>query len=1715
MDLRTAQNYSWSFDGSSLNTMNRDVFSRDLQRDLGDPYTRSRYHHLFINGVYWGLYQSQERSEAAYAESYFGGEKDNYDVVKAEAGPYTLNATDGNLEAWQQFWEGANAVAAATNETTRFALYQKLKGLNPDGTRNPNYAVQLDSRNLIDYMLTIIYGGNLDAPISNFLGNTAINNWYGIRDRTGDEGWRFLAHDNEHTLLNVNEDRTGPFPAGNQFQYSNPQWIFQQLWTSEDFRLEVADRVQETFFGDGELTPNANRDRFLERKSEIDLAIIAESARWGDSKQSTPFTKVDWQNTINSIVNSYIPSRTNVVLNQLKLDGLYPNVTPPVQVPDGGSVPNGHEVEFATIDGVVYYTIDGSDPRAPGGGLSPTAIPYNTITSYVSADTTNARWRVPNGTEGTWQLPGYNDASWAQGPMPLGFDTGQVTSSPGFTVRTVDTSAGDISSINVATSLLNGNTGGFTVASDTSSVFSYVNFGDSGNLSSPPDIAVPGTSDREQYAMRAVANIVIPAGTWTLAVGSDDGFRVTIPNVTFTSRFGNEGTQPSNGFAYSSPRAHSQSGGTFTVASQTTTTIQLDFYERGGGDSLELSLASGTQGGFNGNFQILQNGTQNWSVTTTGIPFDFDPLIETDIEASMANQRSGAYLRLPFNASDVADVQTLNLLMKYDDGFVAYLNGVEVARRNAPAGTPTHTTAASLARADQQAIVFETINISSFKQHLVDGANVLAIHGLNIAANDSDFFVEAKLDAYSVGQGELLDQSAIVNARALKNGEWSALSSAEFFLNTPADASNLAVTELNYNPYEPTAEEIAAGFTDENDFEFIELRNIGGERIDLAGAYFETAMTFNFSGSSVLSLDPNQFVLVVKNLAAFELRYGTGLPVAGVYDGALSNSGEAIMLRSRSGEVIDSFTYSDKGAWPGRADGNASSLEVISATGDYADPNNWRPSTEYGGSPGVAGLGPFADIVVNEVLTHTDLPQKDAVELFNTTGAPINIGGWYLSDSNDNYQKFRIPNGTIIPAGEYVVFDEDDFNPTPETPGPNDFSFSAAEGDDVWLLSANATGKLQRFADRAEFGAAANGVSFGRWPNGTGDLFPMTAVTLDGPNSGPLFGPVIISEVMYDASAAVGDDDLEFIELFNTTTSAIDLSNWRISGGADLVFPAGRTIGAQQTLVVVRFDPADTAKAGAFRTHYGIGAGVTLVGPYGPGVLDNGGEAIRLEQPDEPPVTQPELIPYLLVDQVKYDDDAPWPGTPDGQGDSLTRLATTAFGDFATSWDGANPTPGSTNFVSNYPPTITAIDDQTINEDGATGGLSFTIGDVETPLGSLTVTGTSSNTTLVPNANIVITGSGANRSVVVTPTANRFGTATISIKVGDGDAETVETFLLTVNSVNDLPTITAIDNIAIPEDGATGTIAFTVGDVETAVGSLTVTGSSSNTSLVPNENIVFGGSGANRTVQVTPAANQNGSATITITVSDGTGNVVETFVLAVDAVNDLPTITAIDDVTIDQDTSTAAIPFTVGDQESAAGSLTVTGASSNLALVKLSGIVFGGSGANRTVTITPEAGVTGTATITVTVSDGAANVQETFVLTVEAVPTLLGDTNGDGRVDLTDLNNVRNFFGAVGVGVVGDTNGDNAVDLTDLNNVRNNFGATSGGAPAPLTSQSLQVTVAPDGSSMRLGATPIFVAKRVAPLVPQANRDAADLLFGSLGEESLLNAARKSRAKVR
>ena len=504
----------------------------------------------------------------------------------------------------------------------------------------------------------------------------------------------------------------------------------------------------------------------------------------------------------------------------------------------------------------------------------------------------------------------------------------------------------------------------------------------------------------------------------------------------------------------------------------------------------------------------------------------------------------------------------------------------------------------------------------------------------------------------------------------------------------------LRITEINYNPAEPSASELVAiPDLNNDDLEFVEVQNIGTTSINLAGVKLQDddGLSFDFP---VIQLAAGERGVVVRDPTAFQLRYGdAGINLLGQYSGGgLSNGGDRLMLLDGIGTAILDFRYDDTDPWLVRADGHGASLELIdpanTPTDQYGKYYHWRGSTEQHGTPTVAGIGPVG-VVINEVLANSDvLAQSDSIELFSATAFMIDIGGWWLSDSSASFSKYEILVGTSIAAGGYLVFDENDFNPNPGV--GSSFALSGARGDDVWLVNPNGGGPgVLWLVDDVHFGASTSGESWGRTPNGSGRLAPMQNLTLGTDNSLPRVGPLVIGELNYHsgdpAPVALATDpslvsaQLEFVEIFNPTSQSVDLTNWRIRGGVDFDFDTGASIGPGDTLVLVSFNPNDAASAArlaAFREHYGIDASVTLVGPY-VGQLNNAGERVELQRPDALPLDDPTLIPRLQEDKVLYDDLAPWPTAADGTGSSLQRNSSLGYGNDPADWTATVATPGT------------------------------------------------------------------------------------------------------------------------------------------------------------------------------------------------------------------------------------------------------------------------------------------------------------------------------------------------------------------------------------------------------------------------------------------------------
>ncbi len=608
------------------------------------------------------------------------------------------------------------------------------------------------------------------------------------------------------------------------------------------------------------------------------------------------------------------------------------------------------------------------------------------------------------------------------------------------------------------------------------------------------------------------------------------------------------------------------------------------------------------------------------------------------------------YFRTTFDLDAEPRDVSLEMTTLLDDGAIFYLNGQELRRIRMPDGE------VAFDGFSQGSVGNATLEgpFALPTDALVRGKNVLAVevHQTNPTSPDVTF--------------------ALLLLASVKTEDQPYTAAALDLLEA------LRVTEVMFHSAE------------DDDREFIELQNTGQAMLDLGGVRLTGGVEFVFPP---LRLSPGQSVVVVRDREAFESHYGSGVNVAGQYSGALDNGGEEIVVQLAAPLDVAAMRFSYDDLWYPETDGGGRSLQVRDLAAHptaWNDATNWQPSSRLGGTPG--GL-PSPDVVINEVLTHTDDPLVDAVELHNLTDDPIDVGGWWLSDSAADYQKFRIPEGTEILAGGYLTLYEGHYvegvlhvDPLVEFggAGTKDFALSGAHGDDVYLVEADALGVPIRFVDHAAFGAAGNAESFGRWPDGRGPLVPMSELTLGRANTGHRVGAAIISELHYNPAPDDPDGaaDLEFVEIFNASDTEVDLGGWQLAGGIEFTFAAGTTLQRNETMVVVPFDPGDFATLDTFLALYGVAVPIRVVGGFS-GRLDNGGEKVQLLRPDEPPAGEPSFVPMLIEDEVAYDDGNGWPTVCEcAVPGSLHRVAAAGLGSDPAHWDFQEPTPGRTPLQS-------------------------------------------------------------------------------------------------------------------------------------------------------------------------------------------------------------------------------------------------------------------------------------------------------------------------------------------------------------------------------------------------------------------------------------------------
>ncbi len=332
-----------------------------------------------------------------------------------------------------------------------------------------------------------------------------------------------------------------------------------------------------------------------------------------------------------------------------------------------------------------------------------------------------------------------------------------------------------------------------------------------------------------------------------------------------------------------------------------------------------------------------------------------------DFGGDTQNKFATTYYRTTIEIPDPSVFLNFLLRVKYDDSAAVYINGVEQFRQNLAAGAGFDDFANGTV-ADESGWKDSTLPTTA----LVAGINTIAveIHQGSGTSSDTRLDLTLRGQTTDVGGGGdnvtdpfVITQPTLIRTRAYNStsGQWSALNEAFFSIDTVlADASNLVVSELHYRPANPTTPEELAASSDRDDFEFLEMLNIGGSALDMNDVRFGAGINFNFPDNVVLGV--GERLLLVRDRVAFEARYGPPAVPSFEYTGRLSNDGEQIVILGRGIEAIKDFIYNDKAPWPTTPDGEGSSLALINAASnpDHAESSNWIASRNLGGSPGAA-----------------------------------------------------------------------------------------------------------------------------------------------------------------------------------------------------------------------------------------------------------------------------------------------------------------------------------------------------------------------------------------------------------------------------------------------------------------------------------------------------------------------------------------------------------------------------------------------------------------------------------------------------------------------------------------------------------------------------------------------------------------------------------------
>ena len=375
LDLRADYNNHWTHGSDASQrargTLLRDAWFKDAQVAMGDLSGHSTFVHLYINGLYWGVYNPCERPDGSFGAAYLGGQPADYDAYNG-SGTVLVDGT-----------AAAHTAMLAIANLQILAQYDAMKQY-------------LDVTQYADYMLLQIFGANQDWGVS--------KNWYCLRHRVAGAGFKYVCWDDERTFEDINQLPMGVSSAANLNTVS-PDGLQLKLVASPEYRLLFADRVQKHLFNGGVLTTNSIFPSWQARAAQLDRAIVGESARWGAMMTTlgqpgttalaplpypgyaagVPYTRnVNWLGEQARLFTNYFPARAAVALAQLGVAGLYPtNVMAPVLSQFGGRVARGFALTLAATN-AIYFTTNGTDPRVYGSGtIAASARPFTNTQPVV------------------------------------------------------------------------------------------------------------------------------------------------------------------------------------------------------------------------------------------------------------------------------------------------------------------------------------------------------------------------------------------------------------------------------------------------------------------------------------------------------------------------------------------------------------------------------------------------------------------------------------------------------------------------------------------------------------------------------------------------------------------------------------------------------------------------------------------------------------------------------------------------------------------------------------------------------------------------------------------------------------------------------------------------------------------------------------------------------------------------------------------------------------------------------------------------------------------------------------------------------------------------------------------------------------------------------------------------------------------------------------